>query len=151
MTCHLSGELVDRPSHVHRARMAQPSFGNSSGTRETWANRHFQRSASERLIKIDRFQISYSRIKSGEYLIDASRQLARGELYSNQKASLSCVFQWKLGDRRPSAFIMVMCQSEKFDLDMILSARSLLAISLAPLQAAPIFGKSSPCSGRVVA
>jgi hypothetical protein len=30
MTCHLSGELVDRPNHVHRAGMAQPTFDNSS-------------------------------------------------------------------------------------------------------------------------
>jgi hypothetical protein len=46
---------------------------------------------------------------------------------------------------------MVMRQSEKFDPYINMpSARSLLAISLAPLQAASTFGKSSSCSGRVV-
>ena len=48
-------------------------------------------------------------------------------------------------------FIMVMRQSEKFDPYINMpSARSLLAISLAPLQAASTLGKSSSCSGRVV-
>jgi hypothetical protein len=55
MTCHLSGELVDRPNHVHRARMAQPTFGNSNGSEI--ANKHFQQGASASLIKMDRFQI----------------------------------------------------------------------------------------------
>jgi hypothetical protein len=55
MTCHLSGELVVRPNHVHRARMAHPTFGNSNGSEI--ANKHFQQGASASLIKIDRFEI----------------------------------------------------------------------------------------------
>ena len=51
----------------------------------------------------------------------------------------------------PCSFIMVIRQSEKFDPYIIMpAARSLLAIFLAPLQAASTFGKSSSCSGRVV-
>src|ERR1035437_3335885 len=47
---------------------------------------------------------------------------------------------------------MVIRQSEKFDPYINMpSARSLLAISLARLQAASTFGKSSSFSGRVVA
>src|ERR1700683_343585 len=49
----------------------------------------------------------------------------------------------------PSSFIMVICQSEKPYVSMP-SARSFLAISLAPVRAASTFGKSSSCSVTTV-
>jgi hypothetical protein len=94
MTCHLSGELVDRPNHVHRELMAQPTFGNSNGSEI--ANKHFQQGASASLIKIDRFQIiRVVFLKCGHNqkrrapnrcvtAIGSGRKLARGELFSNQ-------------------------------------------------------------------